>query len=158
MIISFYFFLAVREKEFLYFSLWLLLASLESIPSLNDVFLREYPVFLLYLYIFSNSIIGSVLIHSLRQFLKPFKHFSGWDKFLVIFSFLQVIVLFSSHFTSSAFHTNLSAPSHFSYNLIRFAHGIILLITLFLYIRAHDKATRLMIIAFTPILLLLVIS
>ncbi len=157
-LISFYFFLVVREKEFLYFSLFLLMGALESVPTLHDVFLREHPHFVLYLYIISNSVIGFGLIHSLRQFLKTFKWFPVWDKILVIFSFLQVFFLLLSHFASSIFHINLSALSHFTYNLFMLVSAVFVLATLFLYLRKHDKAVRLMIIAFTPILILKIVA
>lgn len=157
MIISFYFYLVVREKEFLYFSLYLLIVSLQAIPSLNDAFLREYPKFLLYLYIIPNSFEAFMLIHFLRRFLKIVKRFPVWDKFLIIFSFLQVFVLLASHFASSILHTNLGAVSHFSFNLSNMLSGIIVLVTLFLYLRDHHKATRLIIVALTPILCLKVL-
>lgn len=154
MIISFYFFLVVREKEFLYFSVYLLIASLQSIPSLGDAFLREYPKFLLYLYIFANSFMPFMLIHFLRRFLKIRKRFPLWDIFLVIFSFLLAATLLATHFASSLFQINLAANSHFFFNLSGMVSGIIVLITLFLYARERDKAIRLMIIALTPILFL----
>lgn len=154
MIISFYFFLVVREKEFLYFSLYLLTASLYSLPTLRDVFLREHPYFLLYIYIFSNSIMAFGLIHSLRQFLKTFKWFPLWDKILIIFSFVYVAGLLFSFFASALLQTNLSSWSHLLYNFFMVVSAIVVLATLFLYIRHHDRATRLMIIAFTPILCL----
>lgn len=158
MIISFYFFLVVREKEFLYFSLYLFVASLYSLPTLHDVFLREHPRFLLYLYIFSNSTLAFGLIHSLRQFLKTFKWFPKWDKLLVIFSFIYVPGLLFSFFASSLFRTNLSSQSHLIYNLFMVASAIIVLATLFLYIRHRDSATRLTIVAFTPILCLKLVA
>ncbi len=157
MIISFYFFLVVREKEFLYFSLYLLIAALQAIPSLGDAFLREYPKLLLYLYVFCNSFMAFGLIHFLRYFLRTFDHFPIWDKILIIFSFLQVIVLLASHFASSLFQVNLSTSAHFSFNLSNVVSGIIVLITLSLYLRKHEKAIRLMIVALTPILLLKVL-
>lgn len=157
MIISFYFFLVIREREFLYFSLYLLLVSLQAIPSLGDAFLREYPGFLLYLYIFSNSLMAFGLIHFLRRFLKTYKRFPVWDTILVIFSFVQVIVLLASHFASTIFRTNLAEAAHFSFNFSNLVSGVFVMVILLLYIREHDKATRLMIIALMPILCLKVL-
>lgn len=158
MVISFYFFRVVREKEFLYFSVYLLCASLETIPSLNDAFLREYPQFLLYLYIVCNSLTGFFLIFAFRYFLKTFDRVRWWDKVLVVFSFLSVAVLFASHFISEVFHTNFSSISHLFYNLTNLTNGAFLLVTLIFYIRKHDKSIRLMIIAYTPVLLLGIFS
>ncbi len=157
MIISFYFFLVVREREFLYFSLYLLLVSLQAIPSLGDAFLRESPTLLLYLYIFGNSFMAFGLIHFLRRFLKTYKRFPGWDTGLVVFSFVQVIVLLASHFASAIFRVNLAAPSHFAFNLSNLISGVFVIFILLLYVRERDKATRLMIIALTPILCLKVL-
>ena len=158
MIFSFYFFRVVQEKEFLYFSLYLFLASMEAIPSLNDLFFREYPQFLLYLYIFSNSLTGFVLVHAFRQFLKTSKLFPVWDKVLIVFSFLYTTVLLFSHFASTLFRTNLSQASHLFYNIFNLTSGVILLITLLLYVKKHDSEIRIMIIAFTPVLLLEVLA
>ena len=62
MVINFYFFLVVREKEFLYFTLFLLMASIEALCSLNNVFLSEEPQMVMYLYIFANSLSSFMLI------------------------------------------------------------------------------------------------
>jgi signal transduction histidine kinase/DNA-binding response OmpR family regulator len=157
LMISFYFFLAVREKEFLYFSIFLLASTLEALSSLNDVFLREYPGFLLYLYIFSSNLNAFFLIHFLRYFLKTFIRFPKWDKILIAFSFILIVWILSCRFASAVLHTNLAAASHFSYNLSMLVSGIVVLVMLYLYIRERNKAVRLMIIALTPILCLKVL-
>src|SRR6185312_1942320 len=103
MVINFYFFLVVREKEFLYFTLFLLMASIEALCSLSNVFLREEPQLISYLYIFANSLSSFMLIQFVRYFLKTFQRFPRWDKYLLIFSFLQVFVILFSSFASAAF-------------------------------------------------------
>ncbi len=158
MVLNFYFFLVVREKEFLFFSLFLLLASLDALSSLDDVFQREFPRLQLYLYIISASLVGFIFIHFVRYFLKTFTRFPHWDKYLVVLSIFQVIGLLSVCFASSVFQINLAAASHFSDNAIKLVYGVSLLITLSLYIRDHDRIIRLMLIALTPILFLQVLT
>ena len=153
-IINFYFFLVVKEQEFLYFCLFLLVFSVQALCSLNGVFLRESPQLVLYLYIFSNSIAGFILIQFVRHFLKTFQKFPAWDKYLVVFSFIQIFVLLFSGLSSAIFKTNLSSISHLSENVDKLVYSIFLLVTLSLYVRNKDRITRLMIIALTPIILL----
>jgi len=153
-VINFYFFIVVREKEFLYFSLFLSSFCLLALCSLNDVFLKENPQLLLYLYIIFNSSTSFFLIHFVRYFLKTFEHFPKWDKYLLGLSILQIIVLLSSGFLSGIFQINLSKVSHISENTIKLINGISLLTTLFLYVRNKDRMIRLMLTALMPILFL----
>lgn len=154
MVINFYFFLVVREKEFLYFTLFLLLAGIEALCSLNHVFLREEPQLVLYLYILANSFSGFMLIQFVRYFLKTFQRFPRWDKYLLIFSFVQVFVLLFSSFASEAFQINLASISHVSENVVKLIYNLTLLATLFFYLRDKERITRLVLVALTPILLL----
>src|SRR6185312_531077 len=116
MVINFYFFLVVREKEFLYFTLFLLMASIEALCSLSNVFLREEPQLITYLYIFANSLSSFMLIQFVRYFLKTFHRFPRWDKYLLAFGYTQIFVLLLAYFASAAFHINLAKPSHVSQN------------------------------------------
>jgi signal transduction histidine kinase/DNA-binding response OmpR family regulator len=153
-IINFYFFLVVKEKEFLYFCLFLFVFSVEALCTLNGIFLRDSPQLVMYLYIFSNSVTYFILIQFVRYFLKTFHRFPRWDKYLVIFSFTQVAIILFSSFASAVFQINLANLSHVSENSIKLISGISLLITLLLFIRDKERNTRLMIIALTPVLLL----
>ena len=157
-VINFYFFLVVREKEFLWFCLFGFLFCLVSLSSLNDVFLREYPRFQLYLYIFSRSIIGFAAIHFVRSFLKTFQRFQKWDKWLVFFSYLQVFGLLVSFFAPAILKKNVSAASHFGDNFFNLIYGVSLLVTLFLYLRNHDRIKRLLVYAFLPTMILHVLT
>lgn len=154
MVINFYFFLVVREKEFLYFTLFLLLNCILALCSLNDVFFREEPGLVVYLYILSDSLYGFMLMQFVRYFLKTFQRFPRWDKFLLYFSFLQVFILLFSSFASAAFQINLAKLSHGSENVIKLFYNISLLTTVIFYIRDKERTTRLMLIALTPIVLL----
>lgn len=153
-VINLYFFIVVREKEFLYFCLFLLTFSVMALCSLNDIFLKEDPGLLLHLYIISNSCSGFLLIQFVRYFLKTFQHFPRWDKYLLGFGVLQVLVLLFSGFSSALLRMNFSQPARVSENTIKLLHGVLLLITLFLYIRNKDRMIRLMLSALIPILFL----
>lgn len=154
MVINFYFFLVVHEKEFLYFTLFLLMASIEALCSLNNVFLREEPQLVLYLYIFANSLSSFMLIQFVRYFLKTFHRFPRWDKYLLAFGYAQIFVLLFTYFASAAFHINLAKPSHVSQNVVNLIYEISLLTTLLFYVRDKERITRLVLVALMPILLL----
>ncbi len=158
MVINFYFFLVVREKEFLYFTLFLLLASISALCSLNHVFLREEPQLILYLYIIANSLSGFMLIQFVRYFLKTFQRFPRWDKYLIIFNVVQVVVILFSSFASAAFQINLAKLSHVSENTIKLVYYSSLIATLSFYIRDKEKTTRWMLVALSPVLILGFIS
>ena len=153
-VINFYFFIVVREKEFLYFSLFLSSFCLVALCSLNNVFLKENPQLLLYLYIIFNSCSSFFLIQFVRYFLKTFQYFPKWDKYIVGFSILQIAVLLFTGFSSAIFQINLSKISHISENVIKLVNGISLLTILFLYLRNKDSMIRLMLMALMPILFL----
>ena len=157
-VINFYFFLVVREKEFLWFCLFGFLFCLVSLSSLNDVFLREYPRFQLYLYIFSRSIIGFAAIHFVRSFLKTYQRFQKWDKWLVFFSYVQVFGLLGSFFAPAILKRNVTAASHFGDNFFNLIYGLSLLVTLLLYIRNNDRVKRLLVYAFLPTMVLHVLT
>lgn len=154
MIISFYYFLVVREKEFLLFTLFALGCIFESLSSLNDVFLREYPVLLLYFYLISNIFNEFLLIHFIRYFLKTFVRFPRWDRFLVVFSYLLILAGLFTRFSSAILQINLGEISHVGVNVTKLAAAIIIITTLALYLRKPEKPVRVMIIALAPILLL----
>lgn len=153
-IINFYFFIVVREKEFLYFSLFLISFCILALCSLNDIFLKENPRSLLYLYIIFNSCSGFFLIQFVRYFLKTFQHSPKWDKYLFSLSLFQALVLLFSGFSSTVFQVNLSKISHIAENSIKLINAISLLFILFLYIRNKDRMIRLMLMALMPILFL----
>ena len=157
-VINFYFFLVVREKEFLWFCIFGLFFCMVSLSSLNDVFLREYPGFLLYLYFFSRSIIGFALIHFVRTFLKTSIRFPRWDKFLVLFSYVLVAGLLSAFFITAILRINLASVSHFTENLLNLLYGLAILITLLLYVRNNDKAKRLLSFALLPVMCLNILT
>lgn len=154
MVINFYFFLVVREKEFLYFTLFLLMSSVMALCSLNDVFLRETPGLIVYLYMLGNGLTGFMMIQFVRYFLKTFQRFPRWDKFLLIVGYVQIFVILFSSVASAAFQMNLANPSHISENAIKLVYNSSLLVTLMFCVRDKEKTTRLMLIALAPVLIL----
>ncbi|MBW7943682.1 MAG: hypothetical protein H3C64_15185, partial [Candidatus Kuenenia stuttgartiensis] len=91
--INLYFFIIVREKEFLYFALFFLFYGLVLGSHLDDVILRNHPALLRYLFLLMVPPMLFSLIHSVRYFLKTFIYFPKWDKELVALSFVQAIVI-----------------------------------------------------------------
>jgi signal transduction histidine kinase/DNA-binding response OmpR family regulator len=154
LVINFYFYLIVREKEFLYFCLFIFASGIQAICSLDDIFFKEQPQLVLYLYILSNCTSGFFLIQFVRHFLKSFQHFPKWDKYLVFLNYTIVVVLVATSFSSAVFHANLSKVSHVSENVIKLLYGITLLLTLSLYVRNTNRITKLILIALTPVLCL----
>jgi len=95
--INLYFFIIVREKEFLYFALFFLFYGLVMGSHLDDVILKNYPVVLRYLYLLMVPPMLFSLIHSVRYFLKTFIFSPKWDKWLVVLSFAQAIVIWTTY-------------------------------------------------------------
>jgi signal transduction histidine kinase/DNA-binding response OmpR family regulator len=157
-IISLYFFLVVREREFLVYSLFLLVFCMNCLSSLNGVFLREYPQFLLYLYLFSSCLGYFLLIQFLRYFLKTFQRYPRWDKWVLWYSLIEVPVLLACDFGSSILKINLSAASHTLENCVRLTSSIVVLVTAYVYLKEKSKPVRLLQLAVTPICLLSVIA
>ncbi|HET7116876.1 MAG TPA: ATP-binding protein [Hanamia sp.] len=157
LVINFYFFITVREKEFLYFALFLLASALSNMWYLQDSILREHPLLQSYLMLIANVFIFFFLIYFIRYFLKTFKRFPRWDRWLVILAFLPTIIYLFNTRLSWLFHTNLSTFSIIIGIGTIVIISISLLITFLLYIRGHDKSIRLMIVAVAPFICLYVL-
>jgi signal transduction histidine kinase len=83
----FFFFIIVREKVYLYFSLYLLslgIGRFNIYSEMYHVFFREYPV--LYVYIFQFIWFLSIffLIYFIRYLLNTKQFLPWWNKFLVV--------------------------------------------------------------------------
>jgi two-component system NtrC family sensor kinase len=87
-----YFFLIIRERVYLLFSLMLLSRATASFLYDTDFFLREHPITKWYLMGISTLFYFFFWIHFVRYFLETFKHFPRWDKFLVGLSIYSLII------------------------------------------------------------------
>jgi signal transduction histidine kinase len=89
-LIYFVFFFLVREKVFLYFACFLLFLYLTS-THFNTTLFRNYPDMIV-LNGLSGLISFTFFLHFIRQYLDTKKHLPRWDKFLIAFSFLFLII------------------------------------------------------------------
>ena len=90
----FFFFLIIKEKVYLYFSLYLLdlgIGRFNTNNEMYDTFFREFP--LLYLYISSFIWFFSIffLVHFIRHLLNTKLYLPRWDKFLIGLNFLYAL-------------------------------------------------------------------
>ncbi|MCW5914721.1 MAG: hypothetical protein KIT66_08955 [Chitinophagaceae bacterium] len=149
--INLYFFIIVREKEFLYFALFFLFYGLVLGSHLDDVILRNHPALLRYLFLLMVPPMLFSLIHSVRYFLKTFIYFPKWDKELVALSFVQAIVIWFTDIIPSITH-NASLNSivrniNFSTVILIYAS---LLVAAFLSRKNRRKDIRLVIYGLAP--------
>ncbi len=110
-LIYFVFFYLVREKVFLYFAFFLFFLFFTSTHFYTELF-RNYPDTVVI-----NGLAGLIsftfFLHFIRQYLDTKKHLPRWDKFLIGFSFLFLIigaadVIFSTNSESRILFTFLA--------------------------------------------------
>jgi sensor histidine kinase YesM len=143
-----YFFLIIRERVYLFFSLALFGKSLDIVIfQIGGVFLPEHPTLnryllqtvAIYLQFFFR-------IHFVRYFLETFKHEPRWDRFLVSLSILAIL------------YFSLLPMEIIPYGYIYLGIGVVnffILITFILSLRSGNKSTRWTIAAILPAVLIL---
>jgi len=124
-----YFFLVVRERVYLFFSLMLLGRGLPLLLD-NIVFLPEHPVLKWYAEIPFWMSYFFFLIHFVRYFLETFKYVPRWDKFLIGLSIYTIIINILG-----AMNIIGGEPYHAAVTFFIF-------ITFTLFIRSTDKSIR----------------
>src|SRR6266542_728939 len=87
-----YFFLIIRERVYLLFSLMLLSRGIASFLYDTDFFLGEHPITKWYLSGIFTVFYFFFWIHFVRYFLETFRHFPRLDKFLVGLSIYSLII------------------------------------------------------------------
>ena len=90
----FLFFVIVREKVYLFFSLYLLslgVGRFNIYSEMYQVFFREYPVLYVYIFRFIWFFAIFLLIHFIRYLLHTRQFLPGWNKFLVVFNIVYLI-------------------------------------------------------------------
>jgi two-component system, NtrC family, sensor kinase len=131
-LIYFVFFFLVREKVFLYFAFFLFFLYL-STSHFTTTLLRNYPDAASL-----NGIAGLIsfilFLHFIRQYLNTKKHIPRWDKFLILFSIVFLIVgiyeiLIIKDSESRVFFAFLAA-------------FVIFLITTFFLIKNHQQTEK----------------
>ena len=149
-----FFFAVVREKIYLYFSLFLFFLSLNRFFDTSYRYLNEVKPealhYVLYLY-FAWAFILFFLIHFIRYFFKTFEHYKKWDRFLFFQSFFWALVIFLKNIIPN-FNGGLNTTLLFLNSWSLLSVFLSLLITLFLFFPKFktDKFIRLMLIAAFP--------
>ncbi len=140
---NFYFFLIIRERVYLLFSLALLFrVFLTPLMYSSPIFFPEHPMITYYLLLpVASACHFFFMIHFVRYFLKTFKHVPRWDKFLVALSILFILYFF------------LLPMEIIPIKYIQLEVGVVnlfILITFILFIRAGNKRIRWSIVAVLP--------
>ncbi|GEO11415.1 sensor histidine kinase [Segetibacter aerophilus] len=151
-VFNFFFFLVVRERVYLYYSLCLLVGTVNEYHTIYyHVFFRDHPYLLNTNLIFFLVLVNYFAIQMERHFLNTFTRLPRWDKFLqasVFFQFAAALVIYfiGPHLANS---TDIIL-----WKVWDWIQGIVLisiLTTFLLFIRKRDKAARQFIIACLPV-------
>jgi len=134
-----YFFLIIRERVYLLFSLTLLSRAITSFLLDTDLFLREEPITEWGLILTFNFFYFFFWIHFVRYFLETFKHFPRWDKVLTGLSIYLIII-------STLVLMHITSGDEPRFGIIMF----IVFITFLLFIRSGNKSVRWRIVAILP--------
>ena len=139
-----YFFLIVRGRVYLFFSLTLFFRGFSRFLWANDVFFSEHPIVKGYLADIGSMFFFFFLIHFLRYFLETFKYFPRWDKYLIGLSiYIAIIFILQKENTISVVYLHVLGPA-----IVLFS----ILITFILFLRSHIEAVRLAIVAALPVI------
>ncbi len=152
-IFNLFFFSVVKERVYLYFAFYVFFLGLQRFnTSLFHLFFRGHPLLFnpIFTY-FLGNITVFFIAHFIRNLLKTYLYFPLWDKLLLTFNTLYLIVLIPHGF----FLHKILSPKWVSYfsdiivlnNIIL---NILLLATLVLFVRKPEKSNRNMMIALLP--------
>ena len=155
----FFFFAIVREKVYLYFSLYLFFLGFGRFNIDNEfyyVFLREYPVVY---FVLSHKLIWFFAVffqvHFIRYLLNTPRHFPRWDKFLFvlssIYAFLYLLYFILDFYPSIRIKLG-SIPGTIILSTWAFISATILA-TFLLIVVNKIKVNRLLIIVVLPTLM-----
>ncbi len=149
--INLYFFVIVREKEFLFFSLGILFFGIDWMLSLSDIFFKNIPSIKFYASHVLDSAISFTWIYSIRYFLKTFSRFPRWDKVLIAISFTEVLGYWSLLFVPALSPGNFNSLTNTISFILVLAFVLPIFITITLYRRDKDRITRMIIYALLPL-------
>jgi signal transduction histidine kinase len=124
-----YFFLIVRQRVYLFFSLTLLGRGFAGFIQSN-IFFHEHPLVKGYLVGALFMFYFFFLIHFVRYFLETFKYVPRWDKFLIGLSIYTIIIFILRKM-------NIIADEPYFGTVLLF-----ILITFLLFIRSTNKSVR----------------
>jgi len=154
---NFFFFLIVREKEYLYFSAFLLCLFLGGNPLFNETFSREHQG-LASLINGATALFIFSFFQFIRHYFQTYRHTPKWDKFLFISSISTLYLAFISAFSFLNPDIMNNVLILVLYYIVNVVSVLFVFLTIFIYIRRKSRANRLFLIAVLPFILLNVIG
>ena len=150
-IFNLFFFYVVREKVYLFYSLFLLSEGFSRfLYEFYSIFLKEHPSIYAYLNTYYWFAIFFFLTYFTRHLLKTYQYFPRWDIFLKLFNWipllLNIIMLIIRPVLSAEINGFGNGLIFLSYTIVQYS----VLVTFFLFIRHRDKSIRLLIITVLP--------
>jgi two-component system NtrC family sensor kinase len=152
--INLFYYLAVRERLYLYFSLFLAFLAIYYLVDFPDTsFSREHEV--VDLALFNSSLAGVffTLMHFVRYFLSTKIYTPKWDRVLVILSFIVIPVLLRSWYLPQGMSFKTYTITLFIHFIIEYGYMPVILGTLLYYIPRTTGAVKSGIYALLPIFL-----
>jgi len=153
-VFNFFFFLIVRERMYLYFALYVFFLGFGRFnieAEFYHLFLREHPV--IYKYLFNNIWFPAdfFLAIFIRSLLGIKKIHPRWDKFIFYWTlFYAVSYVVSEVIANSLVGTNMADYIDFGSSFIVIGLHVILVITLFLFLKQDNSFNRRFLIAILP--------
>ncbi|MEO8821814.1 MAG: 7TM diverse intracellular signaling domain-containing protein, partial [Ginsengibacter sp.] len=147
---NFFFFLTVKEKMYLYFSLFLITLSFVSSEFIIEVLAREHYQLAQIVDIINSVLALFFLVHFIRHYFQTFVFTQRWDKFLIVISF--VFLIYSS---ITALFPALPKPFLRVVLILIVIIIISTFITLIKFKRLHHSNVKDFIIAVSPFLIMI---
>jgi signal transduction histidine kinase len=152
------FFGITKEREYLYFSLFILFLAIARLFNTTSLYTYWYHPdkieYVLYLNL-SFGCISFFLVQFIRTFFKTYLFYKVWDKFLLILSFasalVQIIVLLIN---PSGVATDSAPVSSLAFSFTCLA----VLITFLIFLRKNNRYSKLVITGGLPLMLLWVVA
>lgn len=149
MVINLMFYRVVKEKTYLYFSGFVLFYGLDLFLSFNSRLTAEFPFFSLLFRPIILALAFYSIMHFVRCFLDTKTYTPKWDKFLIFFSFLQIIPWFSQFIVSPSLAYGNYLVVYTLLFVIPVLYFPIILITIITYFWINKKS-RIAIFAILP--------
>jgi len=150
-VINLLFYRIVREKVYLFFSLYVLAHGVFFfVRGTHCSILSEYPRFVYYLDALSVIVLFYTMMHFIRYFLLTKVHTPKWDKFLIILSIAIIAPLLWQSFGTGLLNYKNYTINVLISNLFIYAYDPVALATLIYFIPRQKGAERIGIFAVLP--------
>jgi two-component system NtrC family sensor kinase len=152
-LINLFFYRVVRERLYLYFSFFLIFISLYYLLATDIGLLREHP----YIYYYDTEFIVMglffTLMHFIRKFLATKEKTPKWDKFLVLLSYLVIIVLLRRWYLPPTMPYRTYLVFQLLIASVEYLYMPVILVTLLYYIFKSKRDERTGMYALLPVFL-----